>query len=1155
MRRSRYFTHSRRQRPIYGHRLEALESRLMLASDWQNPVIAANVDGIQGTDPVSPLDALVIINELTSPTVSNPLTGQLPDLGPGTGSPPPYFDVDGNNVVSPLDALHVINALPANVVDDSNDDNDPPRAPNSVIVGMPLADEVGFVDDTRVNTVTRHLQKYSDVDTNANGQTVVVWSSLAQDGWSWGAFGQRYATDGSRVGDEFQINQFTKHSQRDPVVAVYDDGSFIVAWKSLGQDGSGWGVYARTFDAQGNPTSGDIRVNTTTQGTQWHPDVAIQSADSTAVVAWRGRGVGDNDGIFTSTLPLGANSFTGEVRMNTLTRHPQERPAITGLANGYAVAWHGRGLEEDDNGISVRVVNNGSTNSSFEFLANNSSNRTEKRAAIDFNDNGQLVVAWQGHRQGEPGWGIQARLVDISSAQPVLGNTINVNQTTNGNQQWPDVAFLEDGSFVTTWFGKGRGDNLGVFSRQFSTDGNDETNGINGTALGNEMLVNWTTQAVQAKPAITSANQGYIITWHGKGTSDNFGVFARFVDADEPNPFRLDPIPDMTVDEGDTVSFTATITDTDMITDVVTFSLAPGAPPTAAIDANTGVFTWTTTEEDGPGTFPITVNASDGTFTDSQSFNVNVLEVNLPPVIEPIEDQTAQVGQPFSLLVMVSDPDIPANTITLMATQADGNPLPTWLNFETTTGLFSGTPADGDVGMLDVLVTATDNGGLSDTEDFTITVLPQVTLMLDIPNQTTVQDALFVFDVTPFLSGNEPGDTITWSATADGGGPLPGWLSLDSATGVFSGTPMGVDVGSSDIRVVATAASGALGIDTYTLTVTAINVAPVINDQFFRINPPLTAGDNVGTVIAGDSNPQDTLTFSITAGNDAGNFAIDSATGQITIADPTGIADGDTSTITVQVSDGSETDMADVQILNSSTAQTVAYTLQTFNTDGVEASSFQPDELFDVALFVEDLQAVPTGVFSAFADMIYQVGAVAVAGEIVHSSVYSAATSGLTNQSGLVDEAGGLDGLNFLGGGAMEVWRLRFRALQSGTFVFTSDPTEDMVQHGTLVFGEQDEKPVDELSFGSASITIGGNGNAMPTPSSSNFELGVRDEILVIHDRPPTGPVAEPLPSRPRHSAAGLDTLAVDQLAASYEAEELFVDDFAVDVTDQGVEL
>ncbi|MDA1053498.1 MAG: dockerin type I domain-containing protein [Planctomycetota bacterium] len=86
--------------------LESLEDRRLLASDWQNAFTArdVNVDKV-----VSPVDALVAINELNQRHIIPSTTGELPDRSDHIGAP--LYDVNGDGFLSPLDVLIVINAI------------------------------------------------------------------------------------------------------------------------------------------------------------------------------------------------------------------------------------------------------------------------------------------------------------------------------------------------------------------------------------------------------------------------------------------------------------------------------------------------------------------------------------------------------------------------------------------------------------------------------------------------------------------------------------------------------------------------------------------------------------------------------------------------------------------------------------------------------------------------------------------------------------------------------------------------------------------------------------------------------------------------------------------------------------------------------------
>ncbi|RMF38180.1 MAG: hypothetical protein D6753_16155, partial [Planctomycetota bacterium] len=100
----------RRRQVLRTSRFEELEDRRVLAAAiWTNPIQPLNVSGDE-TEHVSPIDALIVINELNVPTFTDPVTGRLPQQVPEPINGP-YLDITCDGVVSPLDALIVINAL------------------------------------------------------------------------------------------------------------------------------------------------------------------------------------------------------------------------------------------------------------------------------------------------------------------------------------------------------------------------------------------------------------------------------------------------------------------------------------------------------------------------------------------------------------------------------------------------------------------------------------------------------------------------------------------------------------------------------------------------------------------------------------------------------------------------------------------------------------------------------------------------------------------------------------------------------------------------------------------------------------------------------------------------------------------------------------
>lgn len=86
------------------------------------------------------------------------------------------------------------------------------------------------------------------------------------------------------------------------------------------------------------------------------------------------------------------------------------------------------------------------------------------------------------------------------------------------------------------------------------------------------------------------------------------------------------PSSPVTTPELATYSFDANATDSTIPAQTLSFSLS-GAPNGAVIDPTTGVFTWTPSEAQGPGTYTFTVMVSDGSLTDSEALTINVTEI------------------------------------------------------------------------------------------------------------------------------------------------------------------------------------------------------------------------------------------------------------------------------------------------------------------------------------------------------------------------------------------------------------------------------------------------------------------------------------------------------------------------------------------------
>lgn len=96
----------------------------------------------------------------------------------------------------------------------------------------------------------------------------------------------------------------------------------------------------------------------------------------------------------------------------------------------------------------------------------------------------------------------------------------------------------------------------------------------------------------------------------------------------------LQAIEDLDMDEEMELAFSVVADDPDSPQETLTYSLEAGAPSGASIDSQTGQFTWTPHEPDGPGVFEMTVRVTDSgspSLSSTETFTVTVNEVNAAP--------------------------------------------------------------------------------------------------------------------------------------------------------------------------------------------------------------------------------------------------------------------------------------------------------------------------------------------------------------------------------------------------------------------------------------------------------------------------------------------------------------------------------------------
>ncbi len=167
------------------------------------------------------------------------------------------------------------------------------------------------------------------------------------------------------------------------------------------------------------------------------------------------------------------------------------------------------------------------------------------------------------------------------------------------------------------------------------------------------------------------------------------------------------------------------------------------------------------------------------------------------------------------------DPDA-WDAVTYSVKQADGAPLPEWLDFDSAAGTLSGTPGMDDIGNLQLMLWATDGYGASAARSFWLQVgLPNQAPLLDfaLSDQTAPRQAAFQYTVPDYTFSDPEGGALTYGAVLADGGPLPSWLSFNAQTRTFGGEP--AEPGQFSVRVTATDPAGGMASDMFEIVVPA----------------------------------------------------------------------------------------------------------------------------------------------------------------------------------------------------------------------------------------------------------------------------------------------------------------------------------------------
>jgi hypothetical protein len=284
----------------------------------------------------------------------------------------------------------------------------------------------------------------------SNGGFVVCWSIYGGDESGTGILGQIFDAAGIKEAKVFQVNSYFPDDQSRPAIATFSDGRFVVCWTSMGQDGSGLGVFAQMFDSSGMKKGSEFRINTNTQGHQTNPVIA-SFPNGDFIVCWvsemSNSTVCHCQSFDSFGQKKGGEFIIGDTNLSN-------RPAISiTSSNEFVVCWV-RGYRIVGQFFDILGIKRGE-----EFVVNTIISPGNV-VATALTPSG-IVVCWQGESE------IYGQLMgpDRKKRNPY---EFQIN-SYSANWQWnPAVVSFSDGNFLVSWQSMDQdGSGFGIFGKKY----------------------------------------------------------------------------------------------------------------------------------------------------------------------------------------------------------------------------------------------------------------------------------------------------------------------------------------------------------------------------------------------------------------------------------------------------------------------------------------------------------------------------------------------------------------------------------------------------------------------------------------------------------------------------------------------------------------
>ncbi|MGV3551806.1 Ig-like domain-containing protein [Rhizobium sp.] len=361
---------------------------------------------------------------------------------------------------------------------------------------------------TRINIFSDNSQSSQQIVALPDGGWVVTWESYGQRDHAWGIFQQVYDADGLPVGDETKVHTTETDSLYAPQIAVLDDGGWVVIWSNFNNDR----IYAQAFNPDGTMRGDEIDVDANIHNPLSMRVTAI--ANGGWVVSWESLDRdGDGSGIHQQAYDDDGSPLDNPNQVNTHWQSEQGRQQVTALADGgWVVTWSSSGQDGDQGGIYQQAFDSDGSAVGEEIQVNTTTAGNQKDQQVTMLVDGGWLVVWQSSNDATGDFDIHQRAFNADGTPRSVETQVNTG--TYGERYFQQVTTLADGGWVVTWIDYGQdGGDGDVYQQAYDADG---------ARRGVETRVNTSTVGLQFQADMTAlADGGWVVTWTSAHPDDD----------------------------------------------------------------------------------------------------------------------------------------------------------------------------------------------------------------------------------------------------------------------------------------------------------------------------------------------------------------------------------------------------------------------------------------------------------------------------------------------------------------------------------------------------------------------------------------------------------------------------------------------------------